>query len=372
MGYVTKKILSPSAYRSDKEVGLKHVFWRERERNNRIIKKRTRRLRKKRREMEYSKRRRLRKICGGSYCPPLKIVAPEKICIGTDEMRGRVIEFLAELRRPFIAGKTGTVLIDMHGTTRFVVDGTLLFYAELHRLLDIGRGNLRIRIKPPKNQKADQVLCQIGAYKLCGMDRACKSNFNDVVHWRVARGYVVDNSLCAPAIEAFEGQLAPPLLDGIFRGLGEAMTNTRHHAYMDTRGDGLNYKQPESDWWMFSQARDGMLSVVFCDLGVGIPNTLPIKKKSLFEKIVSLGLSESDSAYIEQAIEDTRTRTHLPGRGHGLGNIVDTVSRYEKGMVLIFSNRGSYTLKHGKVVTHDFKENIMGTLIYWHVPLQGA
>ena len=154
--------------------------------------------------------------------------------------------------------------------------------------------------------------------------------------------------------------------------LGEAMTNTVHHAYLDIRQDGLFYQPAGGNWWMFSQARDGMLSVVFCDLGVGIPNTLPLKKKSLFNKIVALGLSGSDAACIEQAVEDTRSRTNMSGRGHGLGNIVNVVCQHSKGNVTILSNRGCYSLRDGKPARYDFKESIMGTLISWRIPLLGA
>lgn len=229
---------------------------------------------------------------------------------------------------------------------------------------------MRVRIRPPANIKADQVLCQIGAYRICGMDRQRKSNYGDVVHWQVAYGHTVDNTICAPAIEAFEGKLASPLVNGLFKGLGEAMTNTRQHAYLYTRDDGLSYQQPTTDWWLFSQARDNTLSVVFCDLGIGIPKSLPIKRKGLFQKLLSMGLSSSDSACIEQAIEETRSSTQLPHRGRGLGNIVDVVSKYQTGLVVIFSNQGYYMLKGGKAVRYDFRDSIMGTLIYWQVPLQ--
>lgn len=123
---------------------------------------------------------------------------------------------------------------------------------------------------------------------------------------------------------------------------------------------------------MFSQARTGYLTVVFCDLGIGIPNTLPLKKPSLYERIVSLGRAGSDGACIEDAIEDSRTRTHLPERGRGLGNIVNVVSKLKGGIVMVLSNHGFYLSRNGtSPKTYDLKDSILGTLIYWRVPLVG-
>lgn len=351
---------------------MKRLSAAQRERQQRFAKLRHRAALRRYRE-EQRRKARLRGS-GGRPLNLLVIPAPATFSLDIEDNRQPLLAFLATLREPFIQRRTGTILVDMHRVNRCVADGMLLFFAEVSRLLAIGRGSLRIRVKPPVNQRADHVLCQIGLYTLCGMDRTQrrKSPFGDVVHWRSAQGHYVDNSICAAAIEEHEGQLAQPLVDGLFRGLGEAMTNTKHHAYLGTRPDGLNHTPPGSDWWMFSQARDGYLSVVFCDLGVGIPVTLPLKKQSLWSRLVNSGLSQSDAACIEEAVEDTRTRTNLAGRGHGLGNIVDVVSQYSTGNVVILSNRGCYSLRNGKSTRYDFRDTIMGTMISWRVPLHGA
>ncbi len=305
--------------------------------------------------------------------PPVRIIAPALFSIESDDTRGPIVHFLAELRKTFFRDGVNAITIDLSGTNRFISSATLLFYAELSRLIEMTGGRIRVRCKPPHNDRACQVLHQIGVYRMCGQNIAHRNtHYEDVVHWRVARGCVVDNSICAPAIEAFEGQLALPLVNDLFRGLGEAMTNSKQHAYLEVREDGLNYKPPNSDWWLFSQAREGYLSVVFCDLGIGIPRTLPLKKPSLFRRIVALGRAESDAACIEGAIEDCRTRTNLPERGKGLGNIVDVVSELNGGVVMVLSNRGFYISKNGvEPRTFDLKDSILGTLIYWRVPLDG-
>lgn len=309
------------------------------------------------------------------YRPPLaaRVVAPEIFSIETDDSRKPVLAFLATLRTKFADDQTKSVLIDFSRTRRFIANGTLLFYAELTRLLQYSAGRVRVRCTNAQNARANQVLAQIGVFSLCGHRPHGKPSLGDVVHWRVASGHLVDNTICAPAIEAFEGKLAEPLVNGIFRGLGEAMTNAKHHAYGGVREDGLNFRQPQQDWWMFSQLRDGVLTVAFCDLGVGIPTTLPIKKPSIFARLLALGKSASDAACIAEAIEDSRTSTQLPGRGHGLGNIINVVSTIRNGVVMVMSNRGCYIMKQeGFTTKSDYRESILGTLIFWRVPVNGA
>jgi hypothetical protein len=305
---------------------------------------------------------------------PEQIFAPRLFSIESDQTREPVMRFLAELRKAFIRDGVRAITINFTQTVQFVATATILFYAELSRLIEMTEKRIRVRYRPPINDKASQVLRQIGIDRMCGQPLTLKKSFrfyDDVVHWRVAHGYTVNNSICAPAIEEFEGQLALPLINGLFKGLGEAMTNAKHHAYLEIRADGLRYNPPYQDWWMFSQARENYLSVVFCDLGIGIPNTLPLKRANLWQKIRALGRANSDGACIEDAIEDSRTRTRRPERGKGLGNIVEVVSGLKGGMVTVLSNRGSYSSTNGTVKACDFKDSILGTVICWRVPLSG-
>lgn len=349
---------------------LKKLTKKAKERNERIARKRLRVLAKGRRNQQRARRARCDKSATRKDSP-IRIVAPVVFSVESNETRRPVTKFFSDLRTTFAREEVKAITIDLSRTEKFVSIATLLFFAELSRLMHMAEGRVRVRCKPPVNDRACQVLHQIGVYEMCGQHvRRKRTHYEDVVHWRAAHGAVVDNSICAPAIEEFEGQLAPPLVNGLFRGLSEAMTNAIHHAYLDVREDGLNYRPKQSDWWMFSQARQGYLSVVFCDLGIGIPRTLPIKKPSLIDRILAMGKESLDSAYIEEAIEDSRTRTHRPERGKGLGNIVEVVAKLDGGRVMIFSNRGLYFLKSGLAPkTQDFKDSILGTLIFWRVPL---
>jgi len=348
---------------------MKYLNQRDRERQRRKIRYAKNTIAKCRRErlrLIAARRKPRRRL------PAQRVYAPKAFSIEHNETRTPLMAFLEELRHHFAKPSGRTLLIDFSRTHSFAATGTLLFYAELTRLIEYDTGRVRLRCTQPANDRASQVLEQIGVYSLCGHPSHGKPNLDDVVHWRVARGQDVNNTLCAPAIEAFEGQLAEPLVDGILGGLSEAMTNAVHHAYIDIRRDGLTYKQPRNDWWMFSQARDGHLSVVFCDLGVGIPATLPVKQPLIYRALELLGLHTSDAACIQEAIKGSRSRTGRAGRGHGLGNIIDVVEQLPEGVAVVFSNRGCYILRSGEKLAFNFKESILGTLISWRIPLAGA
>lgn len=291
--------------------------------------------------------------------------------IEQEDDRFQLVVFLAKLRQAFASDFRGTVLIDFARTKRFVASGTLLFYAELNRLISYGEGRVQVKCTEPANILASQVLNQIGIYKLCQHPHNGRATHRDVVHWRVAHGWQIDAERYAPAIEAHEGKLAEPLLNGVFRGLAEATANAVEHAYEEVRNDGLEYVSETKDWWLFSQAKDGQLFVAICDLGIGIPRSLPMKRVTLFEHLMArLGFAPSDAHCIQAAVEDSRTRTGKAERGKGLGNIIDAVSRSNDGTAIVFSNSGCYSLDKGKESIGNYRTSILGTLIMWRLSLR--
>lgn len=301
----------------------------------------------------------------------VRLTAPPAFDIEDEKSRRRLIQFLEDLRGHFRHSAPKRLLIDFQGTLRFVAAGTLLFYAELCRLVEYSPAT-QVRCNEPRNERAKQVLQQIGVYGICQHPYHGRTTHRDVVHWRIARGHVVDANQYAEAIEAHEGRLAEPLVKGIYRGLAEAMTNVCQHAYIGRRDDGLDHDGPR-DWWVFSQEKDGQLFVALCDLGVGIPVTLPKTNPSLFGRLKAMaGIEPLDGECITAAIEDSRSRTGRPERGKGLGDIIRAVSGAPSGRAVVFSNRGCYTLNGGKEASGNYRDSILGTLISWRVPIQAG
>lgn len=294
--------------------------------------------------------------------------APVTFTISSEENRRNLLRFLGKLRETIVLRKHA-VRIDFTATQKMITDGTLLFYAELCRLKRLG-GGVKIRCIPPRNPKVAQVLKQVGIFDLIGYRRRIETTYDDVIHWRSANGHEVIGEKFDEVLGHYDGQITEALSQKLYLGFTEAMTNCHHHAYIGVRPDGLNVAHEPKEWWMFSQERDGWLTVVFCDLGIGIPGTLPIKKPSLWQRIQTFG-GQLDAHAIQEAIIESRTRTGLHHRGKGLKQLVDVIARVGSGQVNIFSNRGCFTLKSGSESIFQFKDNIYGTLINWRVPIRG-
>lgn len=300
-------------------------------------------------------------------------VAPTKFSLN-GPARKDLLAFIKNIRDTVIGG-TRSILIDFSKTQKFIADGTLLFYAEIDRLLD-HFPSLIIRCNQPFNIKASQVLQQIGFYKRIGK---CIANLQcaheDVITWRTARGQGALGEQYDKILGHYDGIITEALQSELYTGLTEAMTNAHHHAYIAQRGDGIKSSPTYKPWWMFSQEKDGMLTVVFCDLGVGIPGSLPHSKdqgwRHWWEVMKRLGLNrESDSRLIRGAIRHSRTRTKLHNRGKGLIQIVETISAIPNGRAILQSNRGWYRIQEGKETNDDYMQSIMGTIIFWQMPLE--
>lgn len=294
--------------------------------------------------------------------------APKHFELSGNRNRHELLTFLGDLRQLLVVDKA-KVLIDFSLTAKMWSGGTLLFLSELHRCEELLGGKMPVRCRPPRNVKVAQVLKQIGAYDLMHYHKRINTSFSDVIHWQCASGHQVEGQKYENILGSYEGRVAETLLGSLFRGITEAMTNCHHHAYIDVRQDGLNYQDVRKNWWMFSQEKGGFITVVFCDLGVGIPNTLPTKKPGIWERIKSAGKAGSDSSIIEKAVEDSVSRTGKRYRGKGLKQLLEAVQESDEGILRIFSNRGCYTFHKGKVSLKDFTGSIMGTLIQWKVPI---
>lgn len=331
---------------------------KEKLRQQRLIAKAVRRKSKKRQKA----------VCGFKGVQYQIIQAPEIFSLYKPEQRKLLLRFIERLRRSVVLNKKPT-FIDFTPTCKMFADGTLLFVAELRRLMKLTRNAVKIRCAPPRNKKAAQVLKQVQVLALLKYRRHIDLTDKDVVNWRFAAGHEVVGERYDDILGHYDGMLTPCIQTGFYHGLTEAMTNCCHHAYIMKREDGLGINNEESEWWMFSQEKDGELSVVFCDLGVGIPNTLPIKRPSLWEKIKAFG-GKSDSRIIHAAIEDSKTRTGLRHRGKGMKQLLEVVQKSRKGHLVVYSNRGCYAVHDENERIFDYTDSVLGTLISWKVPIE--
>lgn len=327
----------------------------------RRLAKRERYLRKQRRRV-----RRARRLIKRT----LRIIAPYEFNLLNPRRRAALLQFLQALRENVVLRRR-PVTLDFSQTSRMYSDGTLLFRAELSRILRNTGGKVTLQCVPPNNNKVAQVLKQVGVYRLLKYRSKVKPKDEDVVNWRVANGSGVEGQKYDDILGSYDGVISTVMAEGLYRGLTEAMTNCHQHAYLWERPDGLEIKDDAAkDWWMFSQEKDGTLSVVFCDLGVGIPATLPKRKPSLWESVVAKFANPPDGEVIREAIEFSKTRTGRPYRGKGLRQLSDSIERAAGSTLCIYSNHGCYIYKNdGTTEVKNFTDSILGTLIFWNVPL---
>jgi hypothetical protein len=297
------------------------------------------------------------------------IKAPEVFSLADPNSRWSVLAFLRRLERLTCHRQHGHVVIDFAPTKRMIADGTLLLRAELSHLVTCGK----IRCLPPHNPRVSQVLQQVGIYTLLKYKTDVKTTFVDVVHWRVAQGVEAQGEKFDDILGHYDGVVPDQLLKGLYVGVTEAMTNTQQHAYIGSRGDEHSPRRgPEQGWWMFSQQKDDYLSVVFCDLGVGIPRSLPERQPGLWERLRrTFGSVPADADTIQAAVQESLTRTRQPHRGKGLRQLVDVIKSSPGGRLAIFSNHGCYSLLNNQESTRNFLDSIDGTLINWRLPMKG-
>jgi hypothetical protein len=248
-------------------------------------------------------------------------------------------------------------------------DGMLLFYAELYALLHEQPVRRKIFVRESRNRKLNGVLKQVGLFQLCGHRCKVTPYGADVVTWRSATGVDVEGERYDHILGEYDGQLTESLRNGLYDGMVEAMTNCVHHAYLKPRFSEFENRSREKRWWMFSTERDGLLSMVFCDLGCGIPRTLVTRQPNLWQRLTSLGRDVADELAIKEAIEESRSRTNLEHRGKGLSQLVTAAQESVAGEMLLYSNGGAYWQRGSTVTSIAYKESISATLVSWTVGL---
>lgn len=305
------------------------------------------------------------------------VFAPEVFEIHNLANRGPLLTFLANLRE--IAVKRGKrVTIDFSQTRRMVSCGTLLFLAEVSRICALTAHRRRVDCRRIADDKVGQVLHQIGFFDVIGRHSSIRPTADDVVFWRACSGVGAEGEKASALVDELQGRLPPSLSSPMYTGLVEAMTNCAQHAYRSPRRDGLQ-STGRREWWMFAQERESRLSVLICDLGMGIPASLPLThepgvvREALANLGRKLGIAFSDSDLIEAAVELGRSRVRESHRGKGLKDILDVIANAGDGVLQVSSNSGRYTyrLENGRpsVASHDFRRSILGTMIQWQVPI---
>ena len=237
------------------------------------------------------------------------------------------------------------------------------------RVLDIDKWNQSIR----------HILDEMGLFDLVRVENrppvldSCRPSTHFI---RFKSSDVADGDLARDLradLEAVTGRI--PGWQHLYRGLAEAMTNVRQHAYPRS-GHETSARGKIRKWWMcgaYDQRRK-VLTCSFFDRGVGIPATLPRKhaRERIRGVLNKLGLPRDDASLIAAATAMGRTSTGAEHQGRGLSDVMEFVRRSGSGGRLrILSRRGRYLYDgRGKPDTVLLPSSIGGTLIEWEITLQ--
>ncbi len=330
---------------------------------------------------------------------PRRLYAPRVFSALNRRMRPALLNFLSLLRDSVLRDRR-RIHIDFSKTERMISDGTLLFYAELYRLTRMAGSARMISCNYPSDNVVEQVLQQIGVFRLLGKRERAKIDHDLVKHWNSATGTKVEGKAIEPVELFYQGTMASELTAStLYNGIIEAMSNCSHHA-------GVSYKaahsrvssttagadntaaihseddKVDSRWWMFSQCREGILTVVFCDLGIGVPASVrggAKWKKSVVTALLShLGLAESDGALIRAAFELGKSQTGEAHRGKGFQNIQQVLDAQGQGNLRVLSGHGHYEYTPAtddwpkQQLIQNHAQGSRGTLIFWSLPIKSG
>ncbi len=323
-----------------------------------------------------------------------KINAPTQIDLYRRQFHRETCEFIQEIKRRAKPGVSITLCF--RNTTRITAAAALLLLAEVDSLLRVRRGLKLDCTLPPTHAKGkyqrpdytvESALAHIGFFKLIGKRARRTPSYANVKCWDHLSGSTADGSLAGRLLKKIEatGTISSKARMRLYRGAFEAIANCVDHAYPG------GVAGRENRWWMFVGVHDTDLAIIVCDLGVGIPATLPHKHSSSLLATIydSLGLTgRSDGELIRASTWIKRTRTKEVHRGKGGADLRSLIEHYPEGNLSIYSRRGSFVafgekshirgrrnrkllskLAGGVEVSRNHDSAVHGTIIEWSLPL---
>jgi anti-anti-sigma regulatory factor len=298
------------------------------------------------------------------------ISAPKELCLYKRINHQKLIIFIKQLRKIVLLKKLD-LKIDFSKTTFCGASGVLLLVAELDRIYSITKNNRCVTGCNIKDETVRQVFKQIGLGKKLRIKDDIEITSDDVKHWKYITGEGTEGSIAGELIEQFSHQVGDTISEEIYGAYIDAIDNVAGHAYVEKRC--INDKFSEQRWWVFAEIKNGRFITAACDLGMGIPRSLPAQGMWEFalEQIDKAKLKKKDAHIIKAAFELTRTSTGEKKHGKGLQKMRNIVRIIGEGHISIYSNSGLYKysiLADGTIheELHTTK-NIMGTIVEWNV-----
>lgn len=324
------------------------------------------------------------------------VLAPAGLDLYTEKRHRKMMLFLSNMRESvkYASATDSIVKVCFRNSSVITAAAGILLLAKTESLkAEFPKVKFRVT-HPPKSpngetHRADYVvhavLNRIGFYEAIGVKAFKTKKLPHVNNWQVSSATKVEGDIVGQAIEKLNALgIAENIL---YRSGIEAVSNAAEHGYSDKIPIDRHF--PLRKWWLFTGVIDHNLIVVVCDLGYGIPVTLPHTQSSelldrVKKKLKSYysNLSKSskflvdDVAQIHAATLVKETGTELGYRGKGGQDIKSLIDTYVGSSLGIFSNHGRYMYRNivGKrkkatSLGYNNRESIGGTIIEWSVPI---
>lgn len=261
-----------------------------------------------------------------------------------------VIGYFNHAKRIIRGGNS--VCFDMENVTRLTPDAIAFFIA--HFKDRTYSNNYILEAKPPSNPQIEEKFNQSGIHKHVSSKLAPPPT-TGLLHR--ATDLKVNNVLAKTCGERVSMHCFGKIvrLKALFAILIELMANTNNHASVNN--------EKSYFWWLFVDIStdDKIASITFVDLGVGIFESLHVKRaKSLLSKVIKI--SPNEAIWNKLANGEIGSRTGLGERGKGIPLICEHAKNdYIRSMKLI-TNDVYIDLKADTITT--MAESFSGTLYH--------
>lgn len=301
-----------------------------------------------------------RKIKGGIGKSKL-IKAPKIFSIF--ENPNELLEIFQEIRDHCKKNRKKLIL-DMSDIEKLDVGSLIYLKYVVYDIKERKKKNITLNFKSPKNKELKKKIYNSGfvtySKKRFYMQKAKENSKNyltieDNDNFKIQRGFKLDPELIRKILLFIDSKKdgAKKILYPIIH---EMMENTILHAYGET-------EKPEyKDWYFFSEHNPKEIKFIFLDTGQGIVETA---KKKWFD-IFKIFNKESDILK-EVLLGKHRTQTNKSFRGKGLPHIYEEAENNNILNLKIISNKACFNLNNN----NDLKKDLVGTLFYWEIDLEG-
>ncbi|MGM7282588.1 hypothetical protein ABRY74_12185 [Pseudomonas guariconensis] len=322
-----------------------------------------------------------------------KIQTPAKLDLYAKDNVEIFCRFLTNLRE--MAKYNNRIILCFRHTHRITAAAALRLLAEVSHLQE-SFDNLSFGCSIPVKRRGkfrnsdraiEAILQQIGFFTLIGQPQRSPSKQADIAQWQQLSGSLADGSLAASLLNSLPASVTKKAKAHLYKGAIEAMANSADHAYPEASPG----SKQENRWWMLVGTSSDKITLIVCDLGVGIPVTLPIKHpdsllKTIFKKLRIIGNDDANLIHASTFIK--RTRTNQTHRGKGGADIRSITEHFPSALLSIRSNRGCYIVAGaereakmrkgyeelsdtgGREWSASYNGSIRGTLIEWTVSLK--